>query len=138
MNPEAMPYGSQVIEITLQEKLAEIDANIAELQNQIEFGDALKRLESNPDFKLVIINGYLGAEAARITNLIVGDDPLRRETMENIVEAGLSIRNLKQFIKYKKIDAIQAPNNIDENIAYRKQVTAEYAEDGSYIDATEE
>lgn len=134
MNPEAMT-NYQEVEVTLQDKLAEIDATIDELHEQIKIGEAIKRLEASPDYQLVIAVGYLEAEAARITGLIVGDDPLRRESMENIIEAGLSIRNLKQYIKYRKMDAMHAPLQIEENLSFRKQVTAEYAEDGSYIDA---
>jgi hypothetical protein len=128
MNPEAMTYDGETVEVTLQERLAEIDATIDELQMQIQFGEAMKRLEANPDYQLVIDSGYLKAEADRITGLIVGDDPIRRDVMENIVEAGLSIRNFKQFIKYKKMDAAHAPTQIEENIQFRKAVTAEYAQ----------
>lgn len=137
MNPEAMA-NYQEVEVTLQDKLAEIDATIDELHKQIQFGEAIESLEANPDYQLVISLGYLEAEAARITGLIVGDDPLRRETMENIIEAGLSIRNLKQYIKYRKMDAKHAPAQIEENLSFRKQVTAEYAEDAEYIDAEAE
>jgi len=126
MNPEAMTNYEEV-EVTLQEKLAEIDASISEYHQQIAFGEAMKRLESSPDYQLVISGGYLQAESDRITGLIVGDDPIRRDQMENIIEAGLSIRNLKQFLKYKRMDAIHAPDQIDQSLAFRKQVTAEYA-----------
>jgi len=135
MNPEAMTEYGEAVEVTLQEKLAEIDATIATLHEQIQFGEAMKRLEANPDFQLVVTVGYLEAESSRITGLIVGDDPLRRETMENIIEAGLSIRNFKQYMKYKRMDAMHAPQQIEENLSFRKQVTAEYAEDAEYIDA---
>lgn len=128
MNPEAMTYDGETGEVTLQEKLAEIDATIDELHKQIQFGEAMKRLEANPDYQLVIDSGYLKAEADRITGLIVGDDPIRRDVMENIVEAGLSIRNFKQFMKYKKMDAMHAPRQIEENLDFRQAVTAEYAQ----------
>lgn len=127
MNPEAMTYDGETVEVTLQEKLAEIDATIDELHKQIQFGEAMKRLEANPDFQLVVTAGYLEAESSRITGLIVGDDPIRRETMENIIEAGLSIRNFKQFMKYKRMDAMHAPRQIEENLEFRQRVTAEYA-----------
>lgn len=123
------------VEVTLQEKLAEIDAGIEAYQEMIKIGEAIKRLEANEDYIAVVTAGYLEAEATRITGLIVGDDPLRRESMENIIEAGLSIRNFKQYIRYKKLDAVQAVQNIEENMNYRKHVTEEYAEDGSHINA---
>ena len=122
MNPEAMTE-----QVTLKDRLAEIDETIAAYQEQIEFGEALARLEANPDYQLVILKGYLEEEAKRITDLIVGDDLLKREQMENIVEMGLSIRNLKQFVKYKKLDAQHAPSYIEETLEFRRQVT-EYHE----------
>jgi hypothetical protein len=128
MNPEAMTYDGETVEVTLQERLAEIDATIDEFHKQIQFGEAMKRLEENPDYQLVISDGYLKAESDRITGLIVGDDPIRRDVMENIIEAGLSIRNFKQFMKYKKLDATQAPRHIEETLEFRKAVTAEHAQ----------
>lgn len=132
----ATSYQSEV-ELTLQERLAEIDSTIEEYQEMVAFGEALKRLEENEDFKKVITVGYFDSEANRITGLIIGDDPLRRDAMENIVEAALAIRNFKQYIKYKKLDAQHAPAQIEENYRFRKAVTAQYAEDGSYIDVEE-
>ena len=133
MNPEAMTDND--VELTLQERLSEIDSAIEAYKEMMEYGEAIKRLEANPDYKKVISVGYFEEEASRITGLIVGEDPLRRDAMENIVEAALSIRNFKQYLKYKRIDAMMAPSEIDKNEQYRLQVTSTYAEDGSYIDA---
>ena len=135
MNPEAMM--STEVEITLKEKLAEVDAAIAAYHEQIKVGEAIKRLEANEDYITVVSHGYLEAEAERLMGLIVGDDPLRRESMENIIEAGLAIRNYKQYLRYKKLDAVQAVQNIEENLNYRKHITENYAEDGTIIDAEE-
>lgn len=131
MNPEAM--ANTEVEVTLQEKLAEIDAAQAEFEKQILVGEAIKRLEANEDYKLVVAEGYLDAEATRLTGLLVGDDPLRRESMENIIEAALSIRNFKQYIRYKKLDATQAVKNIEENEKFRKHITENYDADGHLI-----
>ncbi|MCI4437445.1 MAG: hypothetical protein JHC33_11620 [Ignisphaera sp.] len=132
MNPEAMT--ATEVEVTLQEKLAEVDATIEGYKAQLEIGEAIKRLEANPDYVTLVTEGYLQAEADRITGLIVGIDPLRREQMENIIEAGLSIRNFKQYFRYKKLDAAQAAYNIDETITYRKHITETYSEDGSLLE----
>ena len=131
MNPEAM--ANTEVEVTLQEKLAEIDAAQAEFEKQILVGEAIKRLEANEDYKLVVADGYLDAEATRLTGLLVGDDPLRRESMENIIEAALAIRNFKQYIRYKKLDAVQAVKNIEENEKFRKHITENYDADGHLI-----
>lgn len=135
MNPEALTPTE--VEVTLQEKLAEIDEANAIFEKQIKVGEAIKRLESNEDYNLVITEGYLEAEAQRLTGLMVGDDPLRRESMENIIEACLSIRNFKQHIRYKKLDAVQAVKNIEENEQFRKHVTENYGEDGYLLETTE-
>lgn len=131
MNPEAMT--NTEVEVTLQEKLAEVDAAQAEFEKQILVGEAIKRLESNEDYKLVVAEGYLEAEATRLTGLLVGDDPLRRESMENIIEAALAIRNFKQYIRYKKLDAVQAVKNIEENEKFRKHITENYDANGHLI-----
>lgn len=129
--PEAMTEEP----VTLTEKLAEVDETIEEYKKQIEVGEAIARLEANPDYQLVITSLYLEKEAERITGLIVGDDFIKREQMENIVEMGLSIRNFKQFIKYKKMDAQHAPSYIEETLQYRQQVTDYFA--NQPIDAEE-
>lgn len=136
MSNGAITY-SENEEVTLQERLADIDNAIEEYKAMIEYGEALKRLEENEDYKTVYLTGYFEAEAERITGLIIGDDPLRRDSMENIIEAALAIRNVKQFLKYKKLDAHHAHTGIEDNLKLRSQVTAEYNSDASYIDTEE-
>jgi hypothetical protein len=131
MSNGAIAY-SENEEATLQERLAEIDATIEQYKEMVEFGEALKRLEDNEDYKAVFSVGYFEAEAERITGLITGEDPLRRDSMENIIEAALSIRNVKQYLKYKRLDAQHAPSAIEDNLRLRKQITAEAAEDAEY------
>ena len=110
-------------EISMQEKLEEVDARIDELKGHVEMAEAVKRLEENEDFQKVIIGGYLDNEAHRLFGVLVEPSTLKRDVMENIVDKLSSIRNLKQYFGTIGQNAHMAPEQIEEEQAYRKGVT---------------
>lgn len=52
-----------------EQEIQEIEVNIEQAKAWVEMVDALDRLQENPDFKLVITEGYLEKEAIRLTHL---------------------------------------------------------------------
>jgi hypothetical protein len=50
------------------EQLRSIDAQIARHKESIADGNALARLKANPDFKRIILSGYLEKEAVRLVH----------------------------------------------------------------------
>jgi len=108
----------------LKEQLKEIDETIVKLQKDIKIGEALEALHTNEDFILVFLEGYFDAEEKRISGLLFNPTSLKRDQIENIMDKAAAIRNTKQYIATLLINANMAPEQIDENEAYRKQVTA--------------
>jgi hypothetical protein len=112
----------------LREELAEIDKRIEEYKNDVETGKALERLHKNEDFKKVILYNYMEKEAERLFKVLITPSTLKRDVIQNIEDKLSSIRNIKQFFGVIGQNAEMAPLQIEEEQAYRKQVTAEYAE----------
>lgn len=121
----------------LKAHLAEIDERKAELELNVQLGKDLEELHEDERFQRVILNAYLEKEAERLFGVLVNPSTLKRDVMENIVDKTGSIRNLKQFFGVLLQNAHMAPEQIAEEEAYRKEVTASYA-DGSNPDADEE
>lgn len=111
----------------LKQQLAEIDDRIEVLKKQIEFKDALERLHENEDFKLVFLEGYFEAEAERVFTLLTEPTNLKRDQIQNVNDQLGAIRLTKKFIQTRLIDAAMAPEQIDDESKYRKEVTAGYA-----------
>lgn len=118
--------------LNLKKELAAIDERIEILKVNIKLGESVEALHENPQFKDVILDGYLDKEADRIFGLLV--DPthqLKRDSMENLIDKLSAIRNLKQFFGTVLINATMAPEEIAGEEEYRKELTARNSITGS-------
>ena len=104
--------------------LEQVDERIVELEEQIEIGAALDRLHTNPDFTKVFLEGYLEAEAERLFRTLVTPSTIKRDAMENMMDKLTAIRNVKTYIKTCYQNAIMAPEQIEQEKLYRKEVTS--------------
>ncbi len=114
-------------EANLKKSLEQIDNRIAELNANIALAETVERLEKNEEFIEVIINGYLEKEAERLFGVLVEPSSLKRDVLENIQDKLSAIRNLKQYFGVIGQNAVMAPEQIEEEEAYRKEVTAYFA-----------
>ena len=112
----------------LKLKLEEIDATIAEHQKKIDLGKDLEELHEDERFQRVILGAYLDDEAKRLFSVLVEPSTLKRDVMENIVDKTSSIRNLKQFFAVMLQNADMAPQQIEDEMKFRKEVTTYHAE----------
>jgi hypothetical protein len=108
-----------------KKKLAEIDERIIKLQEEKELGEALERLHENEDFIKVILHGYFETEAKRIFELLTIPTKLKRDQLENLMDKMTAIRNYKQYFQTVLINAQMAPDQIQDEENYRKELTAE-------------
>jgi len=108
----------------IQEELELCDKRIAELEEYVSMAEALERLHENEDFKKVILEGYFEKEAKRLFGLLVDAQPIKRESMENIIEMLNSIRHLKQFHRNVILNNAIAKENLEYEKEYRKKVKA--------------
>jgi hypothetical protein len=122
-NNEAMNE-TELTAFNLKQELADIDASIEEQRNIAAFAEAILELEAHPAYKLVVEDGYLTKEAERLTEILVEPNPLKRDVIENIIEMTSAIRHFKTFLKFKKLDASNVENTIEQLNDLRARVTA--------------
>ena len=123
---KALDSTNSIEEIKLRkEKIAEIDASILEQKAKIEFAEAIKRLKLNPDYQLVIEQGYFEKEGERLTKNLLEPTYLKRDQIENIIEMTNAIRHTKTFLVFKESDALGAVQNIEELEEYRTSINSE-------------
>lgn len=122
---QALDSTNSIEEIKLRkEELAEIDKSILEQKSKIEFAEAIKRLKSNPDYKLVIEQGYFEKEGERLTKNLLEPTYLKRDQIENIIDMTNAIRHAKTFLVFKESDALGAAQNIEELEDYRTSLNS--------------
>ena len=117
------PIGLDEINLR-KEKLAEIDASIEDIKSKIEFAEAIKRLQSNPDYIKVIEEGYLVGEGERISKCLLEPTYLKRDQIENMMEMMSAIRIFKTFIMFRENDAANGQEQIEELNDFRTSVNA--------------
>ena len=120
-----LKQGKAMSQDNLKEKLKEIDDRIIQLKKEIELGDAIHKLHEDENFIKVVIDGYFDSEEKRIAGLLFNPTKLKRDQLENIMDKATGIRNFKQFIQTVLINAQLAPEQIEEEETFRKQVTSE-------------
>lgn len=79
-----------------------------EIEQVINLGEAIHRLENNPDFKEVIMDCYINKSMEDCLNnlAIITNDEIRKKYYENL----LAISHLKTFLETKKNQANMAVN----------------------------
>ena len=117
------PIGLDEINLR-KEKLAEIDMSIADIKSKIEFAEAIKRLQSNPDYIKVVEEGYLVGEGERISKCLLEPTYLKRDQIENMMEMMSAIRIFKTFIMFRENDAANGQEQIEELNDFRTSVNA--------------
>ena len=121
-------WAMEVQTSNLTKQLNQVDDRLEALKLNIEKAEAVRRLEENEDFQMIILDGYLGDEAKRLFEVLVEPSTLKRDVMENIHDKLNSIRNLKQYFGVLGQNAEMAPDQIAEEETYRKQVTKYFAD----------
>lgn len=76
------------------EQLASIDRTY-----WIQLNEALERLMENPDFKKVILDGYIKEAAARQVSLLADDSMKASGQRPNIMENLIAISSLQNFLE---------------------------------------
>ena len=122
---QALDSTNSIEEIKLRkDELAEIDKSILEQKSKIEFAEAIKRLKLNPDYQLVIEQGYFEKEGERLTKNLLEPTYLKRDQIENIIDMTNAIRHAKTFLVFKESDALGAAQNIEELEDYRTSLNS--------------
>ena len=117
----------------LNETLKAIQSAIAEREANIELGEKLKRLRRNPDFQDVILKSYIEDVADKLFKILTDPTGASPYSMDTIQLKLGSISDLKAHIgteEFKgtiEVKAEQAPLEIERELDYRKELTAQVA-----------
>ena len=76
----------------------ETEVEVAEINHDIEMGEALLRLEKNPDFKKIIVDGYLDQKVKSSVSLLAVPNIKQRGERPDIMEDIISASNLQFFL----------------------------------------
>ena len=117
----------------IEQQLAEIDAEVQRVEGILEDAAAINRLNENEDFKRIVVDGYLDDEAKRLFNALIDPTFLKRDNLQNMMDKIGSIRDFKQYISVKMLNAAEAENTLQE----LKKIRAEVL-DGKHLPDNEE
>lgn len=102
------------------------EQEIASMEQRIKIGQAIERLNSNSDFQLVIVKGFLQDDCLRYLDLS-GDSNLSEKARQdslNIAQAG---GHFKRYIEAQMTKARDASNRIFEQKDFLDKLRAEEA-----------
>ena len=94
--------------------LEEIESDLKTAKELVEFGEAIKRLNSNKDFKTVILEGYLKDNAIRLVHLRADAYHQSPERQASILSQLDGIGGLNDFLGTKLHFADMAVKKVQE------------------------
>lgn len=108
-----------------EQEIAALDRDIKDARPQVELAKALENLRTNPDFKKLIIKGYLENEAVRLVHLKADPNMSAPNHQAAIVRDIDSIGCLAQF--FATVDAVgrRAERVIADAEHMREEILAE-------------
>lgn len=109
---------------SVEDQIQEIEQNIKESKKTVDFGDALVRLQSNRDFKRVILEGYFNEEAIRLVHLKSDSNMQTPDKQQSILLQIDAIGTLKQYFNTVLFKA----NLARKSIAFDEQTRDELIE----------
>ena len=119
----------------LQDTLKEIEATITENELAVERGEYLKELKNSKAFQSVIIEGYINTESKKLFKILTdpsGASPYSTEKIHLMLEAISHFRSYIGTEDYQgtvEQDAMYGAQEIEAEQGYRKEITAQVAED---------
>jgi len=108
-------------------------ANIEANSKAVELHEALKRLQNNPDYKLVIEESYFSNEKERVAEILTEPTVVSRDIVENLMDQLTSIRNVKSHLELIAVRARNAAKYIKDDEEIIAQV-----ENGTYTNPNTE
>lgn len=110
--------------MSVSQQIQEVELTIEEAKHEVEFGEAIDRLTKNPDYKKVILEGYMRDEALRLVKL-TGDPNLPPERMAD-VQAGIrAVGELNYFLHF----GLQRAEHMRQQIAEHNATLDELREE---------
>ena len=105
--------------------LQAIDKQIEQAKELVELGKAMERLRSNREFKKVIIDGYLSAEAVRLVHLKADPNMQKPESQAAIVKQMDAIGSFAEYMTVLIQQASLAQKAVETGEADKEDFLAE-------------
>ena len=80
----------------------EVELETVEINGYLNMGEALARLEKNPDFKTVIMEGYLGQNVKDSVSLLAVPAVIKQGERSGIMEDLVAASNLQYYFQMVK------------------------------------
>lgn len=93
------------------EEIAHIELSLSEAERLVALGKAIERLNKNPDFQKVILDGYFRDEASRLT-MLTADITLAPEQRDGVWGGIRGIGELRAYLMKTKIIADTAEKEV--------------------------
>lgn len=105
--------------------LDELESSISQYKELREFGKAAERLMNNADFKTVVMEGYLRANAVRLVELRMAPGMQTPGQQDDILRQIDGIAAFKAWLRIQEGLEEQAQYMLEENEATRESILAE-------------
>jgi hypothetical protein len=115
-------------ELNIDEQIAAIDVDIEIQQWYVDRAKALKELQEDPRFQLVITDGYINVEADKVFNQLMNPQVIRAAEKEVYLQRLDAIQSMNQYLgtsTYKGIVEIYGENaakQIEELMAMKESI----------------
>lgn len=104
-----------------------IEESIKSARKLIELGDALERLKSNRDFKILVMEGYFEKEAIRLVQAKSNPSLQSDDMQKSILTQIDSIGNLNLYFNTIVQQAAMARKTVEQDEAELEAIAAEEA-----------
>jgi len=112
-----------------QNEIEVVELTIEEAKKMVLMGDRVRRLESNKDFKKIVLEEYFSEEAARLAHLYT--DPVMTDEQKTMIHNDLvGLGAFKRFLRYKKMQGDQAKQELVEYQETLEELREEEDQDG--------
>lgn len=108
-----------------EEQIRALDRSIETAHAQLDIGKAIERLHRNPDFKAVILKGYLEQEAIRLVHLRTDPAVQSPAQQADIIRQIDGIAAFKDYLRTRVMLADKAPVAIEEAEELRTELMNE-------------
>jgi|TARA_B110000908_G_C10045964_1_gene354022 hypothetical protein len=105
--------------------MQEIEITIEDAKKAIYLGDLVTKLESNPDFKELIIDGYFKEDAARVVMLKADKEFQSLAQQDKLDKDIMGISVFGEYLRTKKILGLMAQESLREHEDTRQAIVQE-------------
>lgn len=94
-------------------QIQQVEVSLEQARKVVAFGEAIRRLENNPDFRKVILEGYFKDEAVRLT-MLTAEMNLKPEAREAVMHGIRAIAECRQFLQNRVAFSDMAAKEIED------------------------